>query len=265
MDDVNDTDVRVERRGPSWWVVVDRPHRGNSITSGVLSAIGDAVRGADDDPKARAVVLTGSGDRVFCAGADLAEGTDNLASKDDPRTGFARLARELETRSTVLVARVNGACVAGGLGLLGLCDIVVASHSATFGLPETRVGVFPYQVFAVLQHRVRPGFLRYLALTGRRTEAPEAREAGLVDVLAAPGELDVEVDRLLEDLAAGAPGATAAGLTAVRAMSSMPPAAALEHAQARLALAIATNEAAEGTAAFRERRPAAWAVTERRS
>ena len=104
------------------------------------------------DRDLRAIVLTGAGDRAFCAGADLSKGTDIFqAMPDEPTTDFGRLARAVKSLSIPLIGRINGDCVAGGMGLMALCDLAIAADNAQFGLPEVKVGVFPMQVLVMLR------------------------------------------------------------------------------------------------------------------
>ncbi len=169
MPQTSSPDIRPERCGDALWLWIDREARRNSITPDVLEGIAAAVRQAHQDPSLRAIVLTGSGDKAFCAGADLSRGTDTFqAAADEPSTDFGRVARVVRTAPIPLIARVNGACVAGGMGLLGLCDLAIAADHARFGLPEVKVGVFPMQVLVFLRHLIGARHINELCLTGGR-------------------------------------------------------------------------------------------------
>ena len=118
--------VRTELRAAALWITIDRPAKRNAMNAEVLGAIAAAL--AAPPPAARAVVLTGVGSRAFCAGADLSGGTGVFArSRDDPRTDFGLLARRMEGLGLPSIARINGDCLAGGMGLLGMCDLAVAA------------------------------------------------------------------------------------------------------------------------------------------
>jgi len=145
------------------------------------------------DVEARAIVLTGAGERAFCAGADLKLAAANL--RPDPAlttTEYAELLRALMACTLPLVARVNGHCVAGGMGLLAACDLAVTSDRATFGLPEVKVGLFPMQVLSVLRRLVPARLLAEMCLSGEPLTAHEAQAAGLVNYVVAPEELDTK-------------------------------------------------------------------------
>ena len=169
-------EIRLERRGAALWVWIDRESRRNALNAAVLAGIEAAVRQADADPGLRAIVLTGAGDKAFCAGADLSGGTATFQARpDEPTTDFGRLARVVRGAGIPLVGRVNGACVAGGMGLLALCDLAVAADHARFGLPEVKIGVFPMQVLVFLRAMMSSRHINELCLTGELIDAARAR------------------------------------------------------------------------------------------
>jgi enoyl-CoA hydratase/carnithine racemase len=131
-----------------------REHRRNALTAAVLSGISDALDMAEASPNIRAAILTGAGHKAFCSGADLQDGNMFAVDPSQPYGLGADLFRKARRLTVPLIARVNGACTAGGLGLLSMCDLAVASDKAIFGLPEVKVGVFPVQVLSLLQHLI---------------------------------------------------------------------------------------------------------------
>nr|HPK33013.1 enoyl-CoA hydratase-related protein [Ottowia sp.] len=143
MSDAPERELIEERRGPVLWLTIAREARRNAISPGVLAALTGALTRANADRELRAVVLTGAGDKAFCAGADLATGQSFRFDYAEPTLGFANLFRLSRQLTVPMVARVNGACMAGGMGLMAMCDLVVAAPHAQFGLPEVKVGVFP--------------------------------------------------------------------------------------------------------------------------
>jgi enoyl-CoA hydratase/carnithine racemase len=252
-------DIRLDRRGPSLWVWIDREARRNAINPNVLAGIAQAVGLAEADPSIRAIVLTGAGEKAFCAGADLGAGTSTFqAAPDEPTTDFGRLARPVRACGVPIIARVNGACVAGGMALLGLCDIAIAADHARFGLPEVKVGVFPMQVLVFLRGMIGSRHLNELCLTGELITAARAAEIGLVNRVVPAGELDGAVDALLGKLAAASPAAVKRGKQAIFAMEVMSFSEALPFAEAQIALASRSSDAEEGLAAFNEKRPPRW-------
>ena len=251
--------VLTERRGSALWITINRPERRNAINAAVVEGIHAALSGLAADRAIRAAVLTGAGDKAFCAGGDLEGGTEIFGKgEDEPTSLFGRLARLARGVGVPLVARVNGACVAGGVGLLALCDIAVAADHARFGLPEARIGVFPMQVMASLRRVLLPRHAAELALTGEMIDAQRAFEIGLVNHVAAADQLDAKVEALLAALTAGSPAALRRGKYAIAAMEHMDFEAAIAFAEGQIALAARTDDAKEGVAAFREKRKPRW-------
>jgi enoyl-CoA hydratase/carnithine racemase len=260
MAETPQRDIRLERKADTLWVWIDRESRRNAINSAVLTGIGDAVKMAAADPAIRAIVLTGAGDKAFCAGADLSDGTDTFqAGPEEPTTDFGRLARIVRTAGIPIIARVNGACVAGGMGLMTLCDLVVAAQHARFGLPEVKVGVFPMQVLVFLRTTMHARHINELCLTGELITAARAAEMGLVNEIAPAGELDSRIDALIAKLRAASPTAVRRGKQAIFAMEMMAFNEAIAFAEAQIALVSRSSDAQEGFAAFNEKRKPRWA------
>jgi enoyl-CoA hydratase/carnithine racemase len=251
--------IRRERRGAALWVWIDREERRNALNPEVIAGIDEAVSLARSDPTVRAIVLTGVGERAFCAGADLSVGTSTFqAAPDEPTTDFGRLARLVRSCGVPIIARVNGACVAGGMGLMALCDIAIAAEHARFGLPEVKIGVFPMQVLVFLRAMIGSRHLNEMCLTGELITAARAAQIGLINRVAAPGELDSAVEALLKTLRAASPVAVKRGKQAVFAMEMMACPEAMAFAEAQIALASRSSDAEEGLAAFNAKRPPKW-------
>ena len=252
--------VRRERRGDALWLWIEREARRNAINAGVLAGIADGLESARADLGIRAVVLTGAGEKAFCAGADLADGAGTFrAGPDEPTTDFGRLARVVRGCGIPLIARVNGACVAGGMGLMGLCDLVIAAEHARFGLPEVKVGVFPMQVLVLLRGALHARHINELCLTGELISAVRAAEIGLVNEVVPAAQLDTRVEALVTKLRAASPAALRRGKQVIFAMQMMAFEEAMSYAEAQIGLASRSADAAEGLAAFNEKRPPRWA------
>jgi methylglutaconyl-CoA hydratase len=252
--------VETEQRGDVLWITIDRQERRNAINTAVLEAIQDGLKRADADRAIRAVVLTGAGDKAFCAGGDLQQGTSVFGDKiDEPSTDFGRLARAARRIGVPVIGRINGACVAGGMGLMALCDLVIAADHARFGLPEAKVGVFPHQVQVYFRHLVLPRHMAELTFLGDLIDAQRAREIGLVNFVARAGELDTLLETVLGKIRATSPVAIRRGKQAMASMETMGFAEALAFAEAQIMLTAATEDAREGLAAFTEKRPPRWA------
>lgn len=251
--------VLTERRGAALWITINRPDRRNAINNAVITGLHAGLQRARDETGVRVVVLTGAGDKAFCAGGDLQQGTsvfDDDAS--EPTTDFGRLARFVHSMPIPMVARINGACVAGGTGLMALCDIAVAADHARFGLPEARVGVFPFQVHVYFRRLLLPRHMAELALLGELIDAQRAREMGLVNYVTPAADLDAKVEWVCQKLALNSPAAVRRGKYAIAAMQDMAFHEALAFAEGQIMLAAAAPDAAEGLAAFNEKRRPRW-------
>jgi len=249
------TVVNASRQDARMVLTIDRPERRNALNADVIRALQEALSRVKSDDTIRAVVLTGAGDEAFCAGADL--GADAFAfDYATPTIAYADLLRMARTIDVPLVARVNGACIAGGMGLLAMCDLAIAAPRAIFGLPEAKVGVFPMQVLAVLQAQVPQRFLTQLCLTGDPIDAARAREIGLINEVA--DDLDGALEHLLSRLLANSPTALRRGLYAMKAMRSMSFEEAIAFGEGQIGLLAMTQDAREGIAAFKDKRKPQW-------
>ena len=255
-----DAPILTETRGAALWITINREARRNALNPDVIAGIHQAVSSTQSDSSIRAVVITGTGDKAFCAGADLTRGTGVFTdAPTEPTTDFGRLARTVRELGIPLVARVNGACVAGGMGIMSLCDLAIAADHARFGLPEGKVGVFPMQVLVYLRRMIGSRHVNELCLTGALISAQRAHDIGLVNQVVPASELDAAVDQLLQQLYATSPVALRRGKVAIHAMEEMAFADALSMAEAQIALTSRTEDAAEGLAAFNEKRSPRWA------
>lgn len=245
-----------ERRGAVLWLTIAREARRNAMSAGVLAGLSGALERAQSDPDVRAVVITGVGDKAFCAGADLQTGTAFQFDHSQPHSELADLFR-LARRSTVpLVARVNGACMAGGMGLMAMCDMAVAAPHAIFGLPEVKVGLFPAQVLSVLGELLPRRVLTQMCLTGEPISAAQALEYGLVNAVAE--DLDGALQALLNGMLDKSPAAIRRGLYTMKAIEALSFEESMRFTESQIALFALTDDAVEGQAAFREKRPPNW-------
>ena len=249
------TSVKVSRQDARLVLTIDRPERRNALNADVIGALKEALVQAKSDGTIRAVVLTGTGDEAFCAGADLGANAFEF-DHATPTSAYADLLRTARTLHVPLVARVNGTCMAGGMGLLAMCDLAIAAPHAVFGLPEAKVGVFPMQVLAVLQAQVPQRFLTQLCLTGDPIDAMRAREIGLINEVA--DDLDGALERLLSRLLSNSPTALRRGLYAMKAMRSMSFDEAIAFGEGQIGLLAMTQDAREGIAAFKDKRRPQW-------
>src|SRR5271167_4474251 len=171
----DNTSILIEKRGSSLWITINRPEKRNAVNADVIAGIASGYREAHDDPTVRVIVLTGAGEKAFCAGADL-QNTGGAFAHDfsRPNVDFADLLRLSQNATKPAIARVNGACMAGGMGLLCMTDMAIASDHVIFGLPEVKVGVFPMQVLSLLQTIAPRRLVNEWALTGEPFDARAA-------------------------------------------------------------------------------------------
>ena len=237
-------------------ITIDRPAQRNAINSGVAAGLRMAWRRLEEDSVLRVGILTGAGDKAFCAGADLHSGQSFSFDYAEPSQGFANLLRVSRQLTVPLVARVNGACMAGGMGLMAMCDLAVAAPHAQFGLPEVKVGVFPAQVLTVLNGLIGPRILTELCITGEPIGADEARQIGLINAVSE--DLDAGVKALLGRMLDKSPAAIRRGLYLMKRIGAMSFEESMAFTESQIGLIALTEDAAEGQAAFREKRPPVW-------
>jgi enoyl-CoA hydratase len=251
------TELQVERDDGVLRLVIDRPDRRNALSPGVLDAMTAALH---DLGGARVVLVASTGDRVFSSGADLvamAPGATGLELHES-RGGLRELVLAMRGCPVPVVARVQGLCLAGAVGLMLGCDLVVASRDARFGLPEVDLGLWPFMVSALLGRHVSPKVAMDLMLSGERIDAERAASVGLVSRVVDRDQLDAEVGRLLTALAAKPPVAVRLGKAAFAAALESSLAAGLEAMQAQLSLLAQSADAAEGVSAFLAKRDPSW-------
>ena len=245
-----------ERRGPVLWLTINREDKRNAISAGVLAGMGDALARANQDRDLRAVVITGAGTRAFCAGADLQSGTSFKFDYSEPYVGFANLFRQARQSVVPLIARVNGACMAGGMGIMGMCDLAVSSPQAIFGLPEVKVGVFPAQVLSVIGNLLPRRVLAEMCLTGEPLSAAQALEYGLINHISE--DVDAGVEWLLGRMLDKSPAAIRRGLYTMKKIEAMAFEESMAFTESQIGLFALTEDAAEGQLAFREKRKPMW-------
>ena len=247
-----------EQRGPVLVARLNRPDARNALTPAMIRGIGAAIVDAEADPGIRAVVLTGTGDRAFCAGMDLrafAAGEQGGLGDDDASRGFFRLG---EGRTEIpLVGAANATAVAGGFELLLGCDVIVASSEAKFGLPEVKRGLFPAGGGTFLGTRVALGVALELALTGDSISAERAHDLGLVNAVVPPDDVLATALSYAERIAANGPLAVKAVKELVR-LGVADPARAWERLRELQGVVFGSEDAKEGAIAFVEKRPPNW-------
>ena len=249
-------DLGVEQKGPVLWLTITREERRNAMSHTVLAGMAHAISTAQSHRDIRAIVVTGSGSKAFCAGADLQSAQAFTTDYSEPHGHLAQLLRVARASTIPLVARVNGACMAGGMGLLSMCDMAVAAGHAVFGLPEVTVGVFPAQVLSVLQHLIPRRTLMEMCITGEPITSAQALQYGLVNYV--DDDVDTRLQWLLERLLDKSPAAIRRGLYTMKKAESMPFEESMSFTESQIALFTLTEDAREGQQAFQQKRKPLW-------
>jgi methylglutaconyl-CoA hydratase len=261
---MSDILVRYEYRPPAVVLTLNRSERRNALSRALITALTDAFERARDDPAARCVLLTGAGS-VFCAGMDLAELSESLdkgqakeeAPVWDDALRLGRLYDLIYTLPKPTIAAVNGAAVAGGAGLVTVCDLALAVPEARFGYPEVRRGLVAALVMPHLLRHVGERMGRYLLLSGELINAAEAMRTGLINLVAPAEQLLGQTQVWACQLAEGGPNALAATKGLLRQFSHQ--ALSLEEAAHASAAPRLSSECQEGLRAFFAKKPVPWA------
>ncbi len=239
-------------------ITLNRPEKRNPIGPKTAGELVHALARVAADDAARVVVLTGAG-KAFSAGGDLsmmAGGGD--AQGGPPPASLVDLFTAMHGLGKPIIAMVNGHALAGGMGLMVACDLVVASDAATFGTTEINVGLWPMMITAEITRNIGRKKTLELMLTGKRIDAAEAERIGLVNQVVPAAELESATMALAGDLAERSPAAIALGLRAFYATQDMEHGEALRTLERELGKVLSLEDAAEGIAAFFQKRRPVW-------
>ena len=240
-------------------ITLNRPYRRNALTVEAMGMVQRAIENAGADRSARVIVIGATGEKSFCSGADLSPGdTPFKPNFSETTLPFANLLRAGKASPLPIITAVNGACVAGGMGFIGISDMSIASSTARFGMPEAKIGIFPMQIVAVLRDLIPPRLMADLCYTGRLMSADEALSAGIVNSVVEPERLADAVRELAQSVAAVSPVAVRRGKYALRAMEAMSFEEMIAFAETQVGMMIMTEDAREGLAAFNEKRKPNW-------
>jgi methylglutaconyl-CoA hydratase len=258
---VTDSLVRIEREGTRARVTMNRPDVRNAFNAELIAALHDAFAVLSSDDGIRSIVLAGEG-KTFSGGADITwmRAALDLSEAENIRDAEAMAAmfNAIERCPKPVVARVQGAALGGGCGLLAAADIAVAASDAVFGFTEVKLGILPAVISPFVIPKIGVSHARALFVTGERFDAAHAQRIGLIHHVVPAGELDTRIATILEEFRSAAPSAIAAAKAVVRDVS----ATTGDEATALTARAIAEQrtspEGQEGLRAFLERRPAGW-------
>ena len=235
------------------YVTINREPQRNAITPEALALFHEYLDEAEKDGKVRALLVTGAGEKAFCTGAQLS-GAVTTGGKDI-FANYADLLNRIVSFTKPTVARVKGFCLAGGLGFMLACDIVLASDDSKFGTPEVNVGLWPMMIGALIFRNVLQKKAMEMILLGERLTAQEALAMGLITRVVPAGDLDGEVKKVLATLTSKSPSGMRIGKQAFYAMANLPLQEALVFLSERLKDVVSTEDAKEGITAFIEKRP----------
>ena len=252
-------ELSVEQRDSVLWLTITREERRNAMSHGVLAGMAQAIGSAQSRRDIRAIVVTGAGSKAFCAGADLQSANAFTTDYSEPHGHLAQLLRVARASTIPMVARVNGACMAGGMGLMSMCDMAVAASHAVFGLPEVKVGVFPAQVLSVLQHLIPRRVLVEMCMTGEPITSAQALQYGLVNYVSDEGsDVDTQLQWLLDRMLDKSPAAIRRGMYTMKKIEAMAFEESMSFTESQIALFTLTEDAKEGQKAFQEKRKPQW-------
>ena len=231
-------------------LVINRPKKRNALSASAIHLMTEALDSAENDPNVRVILITGAGDRAFCSGADLGNSFgDNNSFKP-----YANLVKRIANCPKPTVARVNGYCLAGGMGVMLGCDIVIARDDSQFGTPEVNVGIFPMMIGALIFRNLHRKHAYEMTMLGERVNTEQALAWGMINHAVSAEQLDPKVDAICQSLAGKSPIGLKLGKQAFHAMLEMSFEDVLDFLSEQLGEVLTTEDAAEGIQAFMEKR-----------
>lgn len=252
--------VESYERNHARWIVINRPERRNALNDEVIRGLREALAIAASD-KSRAVVITGAGDKAFCAGGDLKSSDGSPLMSHDPSVpelDITQLLREMGRCTKPIIARLNGHALAGGFGLAMACDLAVACDDIRLGVPEVSVGVSPMMILSHMLRIMPARTLMEMCFTGEAISAADALRFGIVNRVVPRPELDATIDALVARISEVSPTGIRLCKHALNRMWDMTHEQRLDFAEAYLKLLLMTNDAREGIASFAEKRRPVW-------
>lgn len=249
--------VLYEHRGPVGYLTINRPKALNALNEEVLQSLENTIHLINNDKTIKVVILTGSGEKSFVAGADIAAMKDMtpVQAQDFSRLG-QRVFRAIETARPVTIAAINGYALGGGCELAMACDIRIASEKAKMGIPEVTLGVFPsFAGTQRLPRLVGLGYAKEMLATAKKVPAEEALRIGLVNHVVPADQLMERCEALAAEICQHSTAAIAYGKMSMTAGLEMDMDRTLEHEATLFGLTFSTEDQREGMGAFLEKRP----------
>ena len=240
-------------------IQINRPDRRNAISPDVVRGIADALTKVQADDGVAVAILTGAGDKAFCAGGDLGGmGSTSKLSQHFVRAEVGELFEQMRACRVPIIARVNGHALAGGFGLMLACDLVIAADDAELGTPEINLGLWPFMISAVIKRDMPRKVALELMLTGRRMSAEEGARWGIVNRVVPRAELDAAITEMTDVLASKSALIASLGKRSFYGIEDMSFEAALDHLAGMLTLTLESADTIEGVTAFLQKRAPEW-------
>jgi enoyl-CoA hydratase/carnithine racemase len=259
MTEKNYSLIRAEHGDGVATLTLDNPKRRNAIGPRMVNELLHGLEDAIADDAVRCVVLTGAGEKAFCAGGDFQQMTGDADAPELEHKGdYADLLLAIINATKPVIARVNGHAMGGGLGLVAAAHFAVGVSGAKLGTPEINVGLFPMMIMAVLKRVMPRRALTRMMLFGERITATRAAEIGLLNESVQREDLDDAVKSITLAIASKSPITVKLGLEAMAAQEDLPLPEALPMLRDKLAACLATEDAQEGLMAFLQKRDPVW-------
>jgi len=250
-------EIIYEVLGKVAWLTINRENKHNALTPQMIELLLTGFEKAEHDNDVRVVCITGSGEKAFCSGADIG---NSIGTRDsEPIQNYVKLLKKMRYFSKPIVARVNGNCMGGGIGLMLSCDIIYAHKDVKFATPEVKIGVFPMIISLLMLSDLKSKKALEMIYTARKYSAIEAEEMGLItEFYNSVQELDKAVNETLLSIAGHAPYAISVGRKALAISADMEYEEAIDYLCEELGILLKSEDAAEGLKAFLEKRQPVW-------
>jgi enoyl-CoA hydratase len=237
-------------------LTLNRPEQRNPLSATMLRDLAAALRWCQQEPEVRVIVVTGAGERAFCAGADLSSFDGDMTDLERHRSRdlFVDLFTLMDGLGKPIVGRINGHALAGGLGLACACDLLVSTDTATFGLPEINVGIWPMMIQAILSRNIPRKVLLEMEMLGDRWTATQLQGIGVINRVVPHDQLDSAVKEITDKLVKKSPVAMRLGRDSFYRQQDMEFRAALAYLHSQFSLVTLTEDSKEGIKAFFEKR-----------
>jgi methylglutaconyl-CoA hydratase len=253
--------LRCKADGPVAQVRLDRPDVRNALDADLIEQLQSTFERLADDPAVRAIVLSGEG-KTFCGGADVAMMRESLELTREQNVAGGRalseMFRAIDRCPKPVIAKIHGAALGGGAGLVAVCDIAIAAADTVFGFTEVKLGIIPAVISPFVLSKIGASHARALFLTGERFDAKRAQAIGLVHEVVVADTLDVAIERVVNEVLSAGPSAIAAAKALIARVRETPYNESLELTAEATAAQRVSPEGQEGLRAFLERRPPGW-------